>query len=507
MPRRFGLAVAAILTAAAALRLWTIGDGLPYVAATDEWRLTERALAIMRSGVWHPQAFDLGSLTVYLHVAVSSARFLVGSTEGEWSKFAHLWDGPFVLWTRVVTTAAGVAAVYVAMRIGSRWNARAALVTGALLAVAPALVAESQVARAGTWLLLLLLLTVLLSIRAAESGRQVAMALAGFTAGLAASTSLSGLLAWLIPVSVAVTWPRGRRLATGGLAAGAAAAGFLATSPYVLLDLPAFLNSAAAMLHESAGRTAWSGVRAAGGTVLAALSLAPGSWDPARITSCLGAFAGAVGLLRAAKDISLPERRAAAISLIALALVVSWAATRWGVGGGSAASLVAVSLLFVALGIARLAGWIGAPERRARLRSVALAAVVLLIVSTAGRSLAQGAARTRLGPAEQLASWLLTHVSEREPVVVESYAVRLPLSIRSTSVARLIDRPVDGYRADGATYLVARMDVADAYLHDPRRFPEEAAAYQALLASVEVAARFAGENGRGPAFAVLRVTR
>jgi hypothetical protein len=507
---RTRLLLFAIVAAGAALRSWTIGDGLPYVANDDEWRLIDRATSIMRSGHWHPGSFDLGSLTVYLHVFVAATRFLFGAVEGEWSNFGHIWVGPFVQWSRAASALAGVAAIYVLFRAGTRWNTRVALVAAALMAVSPALVRESQIARADSLLLFLIALTLLQSIRAGESGRVRDFALAGAAAGLAASASFAGVLALAVPAGVAlVRAGRLHRLAALAIVAGAAAATFVATSPHAIIDLPGFLNSAAVALRDRAPGSIWTGIVSAFGPVASSLAIAPAAWDPLRLSASPGMLLGLIGLATIARDVRSPERWAAAGALFVLMAACGWLALRSGADARSATPLVAVVCLGVAIGVDRAAGRVHAAGRPAARRAVWLL-VALMLSSSATRSLAGGWERTKASTAERAADWLLTHGRAGERTVIESPAIRLPPAFTSASTPRLIDRPIDTYRADSVVYLVVRSDAADAYLRDAVRFPAEAAAYQALFAAVDVVERFAPARDRAPGeptFIVVRLGR
>src|SRR4029453_14665120 len=61
----------AVLIAAAVLRFWALGRGIPYAVQVDEPEIVERAFNMMRSGWLHPHFFDYPGVTLYLHLFVS----------------------------------------------------------------------------------------------------------------------------------------------------------------------------------------------------------------------------------------------------------------------------------------------------------------------------------------------------------------------------------------------------------------------------------------------------
>ena len=52
------IALAIVLVAAAVLRYWAIGRGIPYAVQIDEPEIDERAFNMMRSGSLHPHFYD-----------------------------------------------------------------------------------------------------------------------------------------------------------------------------------------------------------------------------------------------------------------------------------------------------------------------------------------------------------------------------------------------------------------------------------------------------------------
>ena len=65
------ITLAIVLVAAAVLRYWAIGRGIPYAVQIDEPEIVERAFNMMRSGSLHPHFYDYPGLSLYVRSAAS----------------------------------------------------------------------------------------------------------------------------------------------------------------------------------------------------------------------------------------------------------------------------------------------------------------------------------------------------------------------------------------------------------------------------------------------------
>ena len=247
------VALAIVLIAAAVLRFWALGRGIPYAVQIDEPEIVERAFNMMRSGSLNPHGFfDYPGLALYVQLVVSVVRFLAGAIAGEWNALAQVSGGDFYLWGRAVTAAFGVATVLLVYQIGMRWGARHALLAAGLLAVLPLHVRYSHYVLTDTLQTFFVTLTFLLSLAAHERNTVRAFAVAGAAAGLAAATKYSGGVAVLMPLLACwMTVPaRPSRMKAALAIVAAMMAAFLAAAPYTLLDLPGFLNAFARLANE-----------------------------------------------------------------------------------------------------------------------------------------------------------------------------------------------------------------------------------------------------------------
>ena len=194
---------ATIVVAAAVLRFWSLGAGLPYSLGVDEPEIMDRALRMMRSGDFNPRFYDYPAFYIYVQLAVACLRFLSGAMGGEWYTLADARPEQFYLWARAVTATLGTATVALVYFIGLRWGTRYALVAASLMAVMPLHVRESHYVLTDVPVTFFVTLTFLLALRANEQARAMAFLLAGAAAGLAAATKYTGALALLLPLIAA----------------------------------------------------------------------------------------------------------------------------------------------------------------------------------------------------------------------------------------------------------------------------------------------------------------
>src|SRR6478672_5440181 len=139
------IALALILAAAAAARLWHLTAGVPYAVGIDEPQVIDRAVRILRTGDWNPHIFDYPTLVVYVHALVAIARFLWGALNGQWGSLDAFSIGAVYTAGRLAAAAIGVAAVWLTYRLGTELSSRpVALLAAAQMAVRPGHVRESH---------------------------------------------------------------------------------------------------------------------------------------------------------------------------------------------------------------------------------------------------------------------------------------------------------------------------------------------------------------------------
>ncbi|RDI73429.1 hypothetical protein Gocc_2785 [Gaiella occulta] len=424
---RAGIALAAILLLAFALRVVGSRYGLPYpLLNPDEGNIVPRAWR-MGHGHLDPGWYDYPSLLMGL-LAPAQALFAAPSYGA----------------ARAVAVLAGVAGVGATWWLGRRsYGTGAALVGAAAVAVSTTHVAYSRVAV--TDVLLTLAVTVALAL--AVAGR---LEWAGLAVGLAASAKYPGVVA-AAPVVVA-GWRRWRALARAALLA---AAGFALTSPFVLLHAGAAWDDLSRV--QRLARDGWLGFENDPATPLAFLERTWSALGPVLVLSAI-AIGAAVVRRRRADAILLSFVAAYALYLLPLEAHFD---------------RYVVPLVPV---LAVLAG---------SMRTAVPVALALLVVPLAW-SVGDARTLTRTDTRLRADAWIAAHVPPAARIAADPST--LPLAGRD--VVRLSlpgpGRPPDPrrdvavLRRAGVRWVLLSGAVSDRVLAAPDRYPREAAFYESL---------------------------
>lgn len=490
----------AVLAVAALLRFWGLGAGIPYAVGVDEPEVVDRVVQMMKSGDFHPHFFDYPGLIFYLHLPIVVLRFIVGAMEARWDSLGDVGPTDFFLWARATTALLGTATVYLVHAAGLRWGARHALLGAGMLAVMPLHVRESHFALTDVPMTFFVALTWVLSLRAHEQARVSAFAMAGVAAGLAMSCKYNAGLVVVLPlVAIWMTVPTRPSRAVAALATlGGWLAAFLLTSPYALLDLPAFLNAFAYLAAHFKPRDP----SAESGALIYFKHLRLAFQWPA----VLLLFGGlGLALVRAVKG----PGRVRWVLIALFPLLYFWTITdREQIFARYLLPLVPFACLLV--GIAVVSG-VGLLRRFDFSRAVRTAIIVGLTVAAVVPPAVSAVAfnRSRTAPSTQQAAWewIEANIPRGTIVVLEKYDLRLPPQrYRVTHVKRLIDRSLDDHRAAGTRFLVASSQVYGPTLERPDEDPALTAAYRTLFRSVREAARFSPDGTRkGPELRILAI--
>ena len=499
--RQSTVSIAAILIAAAVLRVVGLGAGIPHAMAAGEAPIVERAVAMMRAGSLHPHSFEQPSLFLYLQAATATARFVAGATRGEWASLDAVAPADFYLWGRGLTAAFGTLTVLIVYLIGLRWGTRPALLGAGLLAVMPLHVRESHYVLTHVPLTFFIAVTWLLALRAHEQPRAGTFAAAGTAAGLAAATSYAGALALLLPLVALWMTPATRpsRITAALLMSAAFAAGFLLGAPYTVLDLPGFLNGYAALMaapaHGAPPGGIWTDYLG---------ELRRGLQWPAFLLMLGG---GALALVRATRG---PGRVRWTLAL-AFPILYLWLLSR-GTTVFGRHLLPLVPFVCILTATAVVSG-VSLLRRFSIPRSLRTALIVGLTVATllpaAVASIRFARAARQAGTATLAYSWIAEHVPHDAAIVIESGEVQLPGGPhQARHVRQLRDREYDHYVAAGVDYLVASSAVYGRFLSAPDRYPRESAEYIRLFEQSREVARFTpSADHPGPELRILAVRR
>jgi 4-amino-4-deoxy-L-arabinose transferase-like glycosyltransferase len=287
-----------VMTAGAILRLWGLRFGFPHpVARPDEEVIVDTALGVLRDP--NPHFFDWPTLFIYVTAAAYAVLFAVERAIGGAIRHATLAKAAFEpvlhLIPRALSATAGIltiAALFGAAR--ELFSRRVALVAAGFLAVAFLHVRDSHFGVTDVPVTFLTVCAFWAGIRCATRGvTQARVAIAGLLCGLATSTKYNAALV-LLPAVVAIVSeiarerPRSTVLAVRAVAVLllCAASGFLAGTPFALLDHRTFWAAVTTVRSHLAGghvvmaRNGW--------TYHAAFSFRYGLGFPLVVAACLG---------------------------------------------------------------------------------------------------------------------------------------------------------------------------------------------------------------------------
>jgi 4-amino-4-deoxy-L-arabinose transferase-like glycosyltransferase len=485
------------LLVALALRVYSLDFSLPYAVHIDESRFLYSAVHSLQTGDLNPGWFRQPSLYNTLVIGAVGLYSLSAGAAGVLPGAADLFRPPYYflgvipvpgewLAARALTALLGVASVALVMAVawhageGRRdaespardWGAWAA---GMLLAVSPLHVAHSRFITVDVLAGFVALATVAAAMGIARHGRPSDYLLAGFLAGLAASTKYNlGMVVLVVPVAHVMRWGRASLRQAGlPLAAGlATVAGFVVGTPYALIDRQSFWDD---VMYEWQHNVVIGhpGREGSSGRFYADLLLGgPDVW-----LTVLGLFGFVAGVWPG----GLPDRRRT--TWLLAAFVVPFAAL-------IALTLVhfdrfAVPLLpplAVLAGFAlQRAGALAAARPQAQ-SAVVLALLAFPLAASGWASISYGRALREPEALVLANEWVETHVPSGSPVVVETIASSLdPERYRLLQVGRLIDHDASWYREQGYAYFVASGINYEPLFASADRYPQEVAAYRALF--------------------------
>jgi hypothetical protein len=243
-------ALAGILLAAAAARVFAIDFCLPsHYCRPDEEAVGSVVMRVLARDL-NPHWFDWPSLFMYLTALVLVPIFKVGNALGWYRGEYHFLQlltanpEPVYLAARLLSVSAGVMSVWLLYRTARRWFGHLeALVAAAFLALAFLHVRDSHFGVTDVTATCLGLASFACTVRFHAHPRTGTVLPAAALGGLAASTKYN-LALILVPLAAAIALSADRRTAMRdlALAAAVAVAGFLAATPYAVLDYPAFVE-------------------------------------------------------------------------------------------------------------------------------------------------------------------------------------------------------------------------------------------------------------------------
>ncbi|GIW41577.1 MAG: hypothetical protein KatS3mg076_2154 [Candidatus Binatia bacterium] len=503
----FAWGIVLVALATAALRLWGIHWGAPFVYHPDEHFVLHAALDIVRTGDPNPHWFEYPSLWIYVEALLvlvlepfvdaplTTNHLLTGL--GPWDALPEQW--PFVLAGRVATAGMAVAGV-VATGFAGRalFGPRAGLAGAVFLALAP------LHNRSAHYLLTdvpaACFVAASLAACAAARPRWV---LAGFLAGLGAGTKYTAGIA-LVPALVLLAGEGWRRetLRHGVWLVLAALLGFLAATPFALFDLPAFLSGLEAQRRNYLRGFYYGPNWPWYAAYLFRQGLGPVPTVAAAVGLLWAVTAGIRGLLR--------RPGSKGLRLVALALPVllyyPWVS--------SYPSRAERNLMVLLPYLCLLAGWVcdrlSRLPGREKLGAWVLVAVVALGGATPFREVVRQNRRFLLPDTRTLAlEWIEANLPEGAKIAREEYTPQIrPDRYRVVYLWSLAWRPYGWYLSEGVDYLVASSHIYGRAQGRERLGGEAAREFYRVLEGLPLLREFRpGEGSKGPTIRIYRVPR
>ena len=253
-----------LLLITAWIHLPSLSAGLPFFYQEDEAHHYNRTVRMVQSGDFNPHYFHKPSLHFYLRMPVVMASFLWTVKEGGIRKvgeiqtrdtfgvgeYAFTASHPgIVKWNRAFSLLLFIGSVLLTYSILQLLGASRSggLFAGLLVALSPTAFHHATTIGVDVVVTFFALLTMLMSLKALneQAHRTRLTIISGLCAGLTISTKYNALPIALIPLITALLLPEKYRQqipAQFGLSLLAIVGGFLLGSPYILAELPLFLD-------------------------------------------------------------------------------------------------------------------------------------------------------------------------------------------------------------------------------------------------------------------------
>jgi 4-amino-4-deoxy-L-arabinose transferase-like glycosyltransferase len=490
---------------AGALRLWGLGFDLPNLYHRDEARYVSIPLNMLKTGDLNPHFFNYPTLFFYLLAIAYALYFLFMASHGSLSNLNGLslpeqvMEGVVgratmpsqLLLGRGVAVLCSVLTVLLVYWLARKvYGRRAGLIAALLLCFSPTHIRNSHFVAPDVPMLFVSTAVLCLAYLVLVRGWRRDYVLTGLLVGLACSTKYNAY-AVLVPFLIAHVLQRGVRIDADILLAGlACGVGFLAGTPYSVLDLPAFLNGLAFELRHyatvgdpgSEGQNAWLWY---GAYLL--------RWEGVLPLLALGE--GLRGTLMKRKETWF----FASLPLGTLFLISSYAVKNDRTVLTILPALAILAGAFLDQTIELL------HARSPRLVVIALAGMLVLAVMLvpACNALQIDLRFNQDDVRTQVTRWLEAQLPAGSRVVGEYYS---PLLVQSKLhfqwVDYAFDQPLEWYR-DNADYVVFVENRYGGYFQDTQRYPVQVAAYQAMFTQFYPIREFQGGALGNPCHAMV----
>lgn len=476
----------------------------------------------------HPNFFHYPTLVPYVHLVGQGTLLVLGRLAG--ADLPAPGEGGFadvpaviILLGRWVTVVVGLLSILATARFGTAVaGPRVGLWSAAVLAVAPLHLQLSRTILVDGMVLLFTALVLAEAAMVVGGAGSRSLLRGGLYVGLAASAKYSGALAALALVTAVVVravldtpdrpWlerARGamRAITSPGLAGAAllSVVAFAVTSPYVLLDLPAFLaDFGLERRHMAVGHFGLDR-DLAGVTYVRSLWMGIGTgWGPLALLGLI-----ALGVNGPVRSRILPALVAGFLSLVLLSAWSMYAAHY-------VAPLLPILAVLAGFALHTARRWGEGRPQADRVRWGVVALGVVLVAAGAVRGVVIALDEGRPHTRSLARSWVHEHAPPGALIALEHrsanlledpaegtrfHAVMIPLSVLEP------ERSVPFYDLrwySGFDLLIFSSDVGHRFARDPDLFAGPLAFYREVRRGWDRVAKFEGTESRGPRVEIFR---
>lgn len=246
-----------------ALTFWMRGpaitQGLPYFYNEDEAHHFNRVVSMVKSGDYNPHYFHKPSLHFYLRMPVVALSFLWNVKQGGIKSLKEIVTKDqegiagysfsashpgIVKWNRAFSVLLGALTVLLTFCIVFEFTADpiASFIGGMLVIFSPALLEHGATIGVDVVMDFFCLLTTYLCLRFYKEGKLSDLILGSLAAGLAVSSKYNALPIVAVPIAAALLTKDSKHCCLSVKALILSVGGFLLGSPYIIKELPLFLD-------------------------------------------------------------------------------------------------------------------------------------------------------------------------------------------------------------------------------------------------------------------------
>lgn len=489
-----------ILLTALSARVWGISYDLPYIYHPDEPGYIAISQNIFKTGDLNPHFFNYPSLFFYINAIAYIPYYLFGKLTGVFHAPSDILPPislamgvtraqmpTTVLLGRAVTICFGIGTVGLTYLVGKQITGRTAvgLLASLMVAISPTNVWHSRLITPDTFVTFFSLASFLASILVYQQGKTWQYIVAGICAGFTASSKYNGGLI-ILPLLLAHFLHYGRtafkqpKLYLALLFCGA---GFLATTPYAILDSAKFLNDLRfEVQHYSTGHAGMEG-----NTLKWYLNYMWKTGGGLYLLAFLGVLYGFV-------------LRPKETSLLSIFPIVYFAFISRFVVRNDRTFLPMTTFLFL------LAAWflmtIFDKLRKVQIASlqrlfpgVFAGLVIAVLAFPISKTIADIRNLTTVNSRETARIWIDNNLPPGAKIALESYSPFVnPSRFSVQGFARIIDHEPEWYVEQGFDYLVFSQGMYGRFYHEPERYESEISQYNNFFKRFYLVKQFTDGN-------------